>query len=317
MNRPAAIVGGLLAVLAASCRGKRSPVGGRGHDAGVDAAVAGPRPTMVVLDSVEVELHGRAERVIEPRALGRTLARCLIESGAPVAALADQAPADQVLRHLVLTLGVTVHEPDRERPSLGVTLDGAGRWTDDPVAAAPTVSLTGAATPRLEVPADVDPADAATAAVVLELEPRLCVELAARLQVWADDDLRPALGAADPTAVRWALQVAAARPPPDDELARIELINAVARHLGEDPPVRDAAIAALAATRDPRAVAPLTAITDVGDQSTLVRIIGAVAQLGGDDARDYLQVLTSHRDPSVARAAQTALATVTRRETRP
>lgn len=304
-----AIGGALLAIAVASCASKRPSAGGR-HDAGTDAAVAGPRPTMVVLDSVQVELHGRAERVIDPRALGRTLARCLIESGAPVAALADQAPPGRVLRHLVLTLAVTVHEPEPARSSLGVSLEAAGRWADDNDPVAPSASLTGAATPRTEVPAGVDPADAATAAVVLDLEPRLCVELTARLQVWSDDDLRPALAAADPSAIRWALQVAADRSPPTDELGRLELINALARHLGQDVLVRDAAIAALAATRDPRAVAPLTAITDVGDAGALVRIIGAVAELGGDDARDYLQVLTSHRDPSVARAARAGLATL-------
>ena len=295
------------ALIAIGC-GRRAAGPAPGKDAAVDAAVAPPRATIAVLDNVAVELHGRAERVIDPRALGRSVARCLIESGAPLVALAEQAPADEVARHLALTVDVAVHEPDAGQVELGVTIDAASRWRDDPVAPAPTAILTGAATPRTGAPADVDAADAAVAAVVLELEPRVCTELGVALGIWATEDLRPALAAADPDQVRWALQVLAGRPPGQAELERVALINAIAPHLGDAPPVRDAAIAALAATGDPRAVAPLTAITDVGDEATLVRIIEAVARLGGDDARDYLQVLTSHRDGKVARAARFGLA---------
>ena len=304
------VVAGLVLLALAGCGRKQATDAGRVRDAALDAPAAGPRPTVAVLDSVQVELHGRVERVLDPRALGRSLARCLIEGGAPVEALAEQAPPDRVVRHLALTLAITVHEPTAEHASLGVSLDAAGRWRDDVLAAAPTVSLTGAATPRTDALPAADAADAAAAAVVLELEPRLCVELAARIQSWADDDLGPTLAAIDPAQVRWGLQLAAERPAPADELARVTLINAIAPHLGGDAPVRDAAIAALAASRDPRAVAALTAITDVGDETTLVRIIDAVARLGGDDARDYLQVMVSHRDRAVARAARAGLASM-------
>ena len=306
---------GLIATLAAGCGRKQATVAAVARDAAVDAAASVPRAELVVLDTVQVELHGRAEQVIDPRALGRSLARCLIESGAPVAALAEQAPPGRVTRHLALTLVVTVHDPEGDRPLLGVTIDAMGRWADDELAAAPTASLTGAATPRPLGTTTADPAEAATAAVVLDLEPRVCAELSARITTWAADDLAPALAAADPAQVRWALQVAVDRPPTDEPAARATLIDAIARHLGGDPPVRDAAIAALVATHDPRAVAPLTSITDVGDEAALVRIIQAVARLGGDDARDYLQVMISHRDRAVARAARTALDALTAGQT--
>ena len=318
-TRRAAVVvvvgGAVLATLTAGCGRKHAKVAAAANDAGPGAATSEPRAELVVLDTVEVELHGRAEQVIDPRALGRSIARCLIESGAPVAALASQAPPGRVTRHLALTVVVTVHEPNDDRPVLGVTLDAMGRWADDGLAAAPTASLTGAATPRPPGTTKTDPVEAATAAVVLDLEPRVCAELSARITTWGADDLAPALAATDPGQVRWALPVAVDRPPADEPATRAKLIDAIAPHLGGDPPVRDAAIAALVATHDPRAVAPLTSITDVGDEAALVRIIQAVARLGGDDARDYLQVMTSHRDHAVARAARTALDALTTGQT--
>ncbi|HVV86707.1 MAG TPA: hypothetical protein VHE35_26800 [Kofleriaceae bacterium] len=306
MRRAAALA---LALAAGVGCGRRSPTSAaKPHDASIDAAPRGPRATTVALDSVQVELHGRADHVIDARALGRSLARCLIESGAPVVALAEQAPPGQVVRHLELVLEIGVQEPQAAGDELAVTIDAASHWTDDALAPAPTASITGAATPRPARRPDVDPVDAATAAVVMELEPRLCIELTTRVQVWADDDLRTALAATDPAAARWALEVAADRDPPTDGAARVALINAIAPHLAGDPDVRDAAIDALVATHDPHAVAPLTAITDVDDEAALIRIIAAVARLGGDDARDYLQVMTSHHDRAVAFAARKALA---------
>lgn len=302
------LIAGAVVLALAGC-GRKTSSSDRPRDAGpIDAAE--PRATTAILDAVQVELHGRAEKVIDPRALGRSLARCLIESGAPVSALAEQAPPGEVVRHLALTIGVAVHEPEAGRAELGATVDATGRWRDDATAAAPTASLTGTATPRTDAPPDVDPADAAVAAVVLDLEPRVCAELAARLQLWAADDLRAGLTGGDEAQVRWALALAASRPPPADEVARVGLIGAIAPHLGGAPAVRDAAIGALIAIHDARAVAALTAITDVGDEDALVRIIEAVARLGGDDARDYLEVMTSHRDARVARAAKAGLASL-------
>lgn len=294
-----------LALALVGCRSRtRRPV-----DAAVDAAPPPPRATTALLDSVAVELHGRVERVIDSRALGRGLARCLIESGAPVAALAEQVAVGEVARHLALTVVVTAHEPGPEQPSLGVTLDAAGRWPDAPEAPPPAVSLTGLATPR-PASGGVDPADAAAAAVVIELEPRLCAELAGRLTLWAADDLRPGLTSGDPGVVRWTLELASQRAPLVDPVDRLALVAAIAPHLGDEPTVRDAAITAMAATGDAHGVAPLAAITMLDDEPTLLRIIAAVARLGGDDARDYLQVMVSHRDPTVSEAARVGLASL-------
>ena len=239
-----ALAGAAALALALLGCGKKSPAPAARHEDAAAPAVVAPRATTAILDSVQVELHGRAERVIDPRALGRALARCLIESGAPVAALAEQAPAGEVVRHLGLTLDVAVHEPDAERADLGATVDVAGRWQDDARAPAPAASLTGAATPRTDAPADVDPLDAAVAAVVLDLEPRVCAELVARLQLWAADAVTPGL-TGDAAQVRWALALVAERRPPADPAVRWTLIGAIARHLGDLPIERDAAIAAL------------------------------------------------------------------------
>jgi hypothetical protein len=299
------------ASLAAQACKRSAPAAAHARDAGataVDATASLPRATTAALDSVQVQLHGRVERVLDGRALGRTFARCLIEGGAPVVALAEQAPPGEVVRHLALTLDVTAHEPTAGAPELGVNLDVVGRWPEEPGAPGPAASLAGVATPRRGGASGVDPADAAAAAVTIELAPRLCALLTTRLTVWATDDLRPALGSGDPALARWALVVLAGRPAPADPGARLALVDAIAPWLAGAPDVRDAAIAAVVALGDPRAVARLTAATDVGDEAAIIRVIDAVTRLGGDDARDYLQVMTSHRDGGVARAAKVGLA---------
>jgi hypothetical protein len=312
-----AIVAGAV-VAGAGCGRRSPPAAGHARDArssdvpgeagdAATAATAARAPT-AVLDSVQVELHGRVEHVLDGRGLGRSFARCLIESGAPVVALAEQALPGEVVRHLALVVDVTAHDPARGQPDLGVSLDAIGHWVDAPQAPAPSATLTGAATPRRGSHPDVDPIDAAAAAVTIELEPRLCELQTTRLTIWATDDLRPALGSSDPSLVRWALTVAAERGPGDDAVARAALIEAIGGTLSGEPDVLDAAIAALVALGDRRAVNRLTAIADLGDDVTLVRIIDAVTRLGGDDARDFLQVMTSHHDADVARAARLGLA---------
>lgn len=67
------------------------------------------------------------------------------------------------------------------------------------------------------------------------------------------------------------------------------------------------------ALADPTAVPALTDLTDLADRTALTTIVEAVIAIGGDDARDYLGVMSSHRDPTIAQHAKEGLARLERR----
>lgn len=80
---------------------------------------------------------------------------------------------------------------------------------------------------------------------------------------------------------------------------------------------RDAAIGALLSLRDPRAVGPLTRLAEFGDHALMRRMIDAVATLGGDEALDYLEFVSSgHPDDEIKQQAVEALRRLRRRVAR-
>jgi hypothetical protein len=81
-----------------------------------------------------------------------------------------------------------------------------------------------------------------------------------------------------------------------------------------DELVRDGAIGALVALRDPRAVKPLTELAQFKDLDLMRRIIDAVGTIGGDDARAYLELVAAGHDvPIIRELAQQALEHMARR----
>ncbi|HVR02241.1 MAG TPA: HEAT repeat domain-containing protein [Polyangia bacterium] len=100
---------------------------------------------------------------------------------------------------------------------------------------------------------------------------------------------------------------------------RIEAIRAVGeRHLASeasvllpllddpDEPTRDAALGALIALGDRRAVTALTRSRSLHDRRELSKIIEAVSILGGQEADDYLSFLAGSHDDEEIRAEATA-----------
>jgi hypothetical protein len=144
-------------------------------------------------------------------------------------------------------------------------------------------------------------------AIANQLRDGVCADLGARIREWAADDLGPYLVSNDPAAVHWALTLIADRGPTPG------LAALVVPHLRGEEPIRDAAITALVALRDPIAVPALTDLTDLADRSALSTIVEAVIAIGGDDARDYLGVMASHRDPVIAQHAKEGLARLDKR----
>jgi hypothetical protein len=77
----------------------------------------------------------------------------------------------------------------------------------------------------------------------------------------------------------------------------------------EDERVRDAALGALIALRERSAVSQLTRNRSLRDRREMRKILGAIAVLGGDEARDYLTfVAASHDDEEIRKLASDAKA---------
>ena len=82
-----------------------------------------------------------------------------------------------------------------------------------------------------------------------------------------------------------------------------------------DEPTRDAALGALIALGDRRAVTELTRTRSLRDRREMRKIIEAIAMLGGDEADDYLSfVAATHDDDEIRAEAATARARLQRRK---
>lgn len=144
--------------------------------------------------------------------------------------------------------------------------------------------------------------------------------IAARLAERTASDLldaflqRTRLRWASPADVHAALAAEAATPL-REEAAR----QAGVRHLGQEAPrllallddpdeaTRDAALGALIALRDPRAVAKLTRDRSLRDRHEMLKILDAISLIGGQEAAQYLAfVAESHDDPEIRQAAREA-----------
>jgi hypothetical protein len=83
----------------------------------------------------------------------------------------------------------------------------------------------------------------------------------------------------------------------------------------ENEAVRDAALGALIALRERRAVTELTRNRSLRDRHEMRKILDAIAILGGDEARDYLSfVAESHEDEEIRKLASEAKARLDRRQ---
>lgn len=308
IGRAVMFVGALLAT-SPGCKKNSAAPGGAGADGAVEVAgavedaAAAPvsrAPQTIVLDEVEVRLHGAADGALVSRELGREVARCLID-GRNLVALAQHVPVGREPRPARLRLEVAATPPARGERKVTVVMDAQLVWErgEDP---APSATVTGDATPAGRV-------DTAVLAVVDRLRAGVCADLGGRIRVWTADDLVPYLRGSDAAEAHWALVLIGHRGPAPG------VVDAVIPHLRGEPPLRDAAITALVALGDAEAVPALTELTDLADKTALTTIVEAVIAIGGDDARDYLSVMSSHRDPSIAQHAREGLARLDKRAT--
>jgi hypothetical protein len=128
-----------------------------------------------------------------------------------------------------------------------------------------------------------------------------------RLRQGPDADVIAALDASDPDRVSFALELMAER------RLRGGFDRAVALLRSEHPSQRAAALRALVALGDARAVEHLAGRADFGDHQGLRTIIEAVSAIGGEEAGDFLElVATGHPDPEIRKHAAEGLERIRR-----
>jgi HEAT repeat protein len=117
------------------------------------------------------------------------------------------------------------------------------------------------------------------------------------------------LDSTDPDVVLWCLElVAERRLKPAFERA-LSLLQA------KDAGVRAAALSALVALKDPRAVAPLAKMANFSNSEELRLVIEAVSAIGGDEAAEFLEyVATGHSDADLRNRAREGLERIGRQK---
>ena len=123
-----------------------------------------------------------------------------------------------------------------------------------------------------------------------------------RLLVSPPSEVIAALGAKDRRLVLAAMAIAASR----RLEASVPLMSKLLRN--EDSEIADRAIGVLVDIGDRRAVRPLTRLAEFSDTEKLAKVIDAVAALGGNEAREYLEfVAVGHPDADIRDIAAQAL----------
>jgi hypothetical protein len=134
---------------------------------------------------------------------------------------------------------------------------------------------------------------------------------------------RERLRRADPGAVVAALRSS-------DTETRLAAVNAAAerreraavpglieRLNDDDDTIRDRALGALVEIGDRRAIGPLTKQTRFRDLDGMRKVVDAVASIGGDEARSYLEFVSSgHEELEIRELAREALERLQRKEAR-
>ena len=314
-------VSALLALLAllfataslAGCKRKGSRPAAAREDAGAGKAEpvahAEPSRQRIVITNIAVRtVDPPVARELYPRQLAQALGRSLVSSGL-FAASAEHVPEGFEARPAVLDVFLRYDVAEAGDPGELVVLVGVESgfvWEEqgarDP---APWDQLLV----ERPVPTSVQPGehDGLVAALANDAIERLAGRLAERERVRAGGEAALAEVLADaeaePSAVRWALDLIAHR--------RVQsLFDQVTERLDAgSAEVRQRAVTVLAVLGGTRAVDVITARVRFDDTESLGLVIDTVAALGGEDARAYLEFVASgHPEDEIRARASAALA---------
>lgn len=285
---------------AASAAGSQTDPGATaGAPSGAPSAGMAPAPAStttspsagerIVLGEVAVHtVDPEVPREIYPRQLAQHLSRQLTASGVFVARATD-VPAGLRARPASLELRIRYDVLDQGSsggPTVVAAVESRIIWSTASRALAPTNNVF-AERPLREGEQLDELLVAHVAATVEQVGHGLVTK--ERLRTGDDAALAAVLGDDEATVdmVTWALELAGER-------RSLGLFEAVAGRLAaEDPMVRDRAVEALVELGDQRAVDRLAREARFDDHAFLRAVIGAVVELGGGDARDYLEFLAS------------------------
>lgn len=298
----------LLALLAVLCTCKKSGdtnEPNRANRADDASAPTAAKPERIVLDGIEIRWAEQADtksrHEIYPRVLAQALGRALTETDWFVATEAD-VPAGFVGVHARLELLVR-YDIIAHRRGHSVLLSAVAaelHWRDagsridiwerailEQKVAKGEKNIAG------EVALNMERAVAAVGVGLLAKE---------QLRASTDDEVIKRL-ADDTYGYRlWALEVVRHR------RLRAGFDHVVAFLSHESSELRGAAVGALVAIGDVRAVPHLTKLSSVTDLDVLRSVIEAVSVLGGSEARDYLAYLSSgHPNADIRSLAADAL----------
>jgi hypothetical protein len=124
-----------------------------------------------------------------------------------------------------------------------------------------------------------------------------------------DAAVEKGLDSTDPDVVLWSLELVAER------RLKAAFERALSLLKAKDAGVRAAALRALVALKDPRAVAPLAKMANFSNTEELRLVIEAVSAIGGDEAAEFLEyVATGHSDADLRNRAREGLERIGRRK---
>jgi hypothetical protein len=309
-------VRGALLVLAAALAGTGAISGCHRKAARPPAVAAAPRPTLGALVIENLSLpHADGDR-IDSVALERDLREALVASGMFAAAGADGGAAPTARARIAVTaetveLGtkgearaqvrVRVDSKPSDAPG-AVSFDVGGQGVEPYTVAAKAAKHGGAA---------AQPATPSLTVLVTHIARDLIEGVAARhrLQDGAPAAVHAALVADGGELREEAIRIAGERQLRDEVPTLLKLLG------DDDESVRDAALGALIAMRDRRAVRELTNSRSLRDRREMRKIIEAISILGGQEADEYLSfVAATHDDDEIRGEAAAARARLQRRE---
>ncbi|HEX2659066.1 MAG TPA: HEAT repeat domain-containing protein [Polyangia bacterium] len=295
MSRPwragpgAGVLALLIVVVATSCRRSQAPA---------------PPPPPPLLGSVELQTDPNPSDeapAIDAATLTESVRAFIVTSGLATAARADASMTGPVLR-ILGRIGTEVITADKKglcRVAVQLTLNT--RPSDAPGAIAEDLSALGEE--RFDDGAGVNRSQLAQ-----KLAQRTALDLLGglaartRLRRATPGELHAAIVGDGGIEFRQeALRIIGDRRLAAEAPTLLSLLNA------PDEPIRDAALGALISLRDQRAVSQLTRDRSFHDRREMMKILDAIASIGGDEARDYLAfVAQSHDDQEIRDVAKAA-----------